>query len=272
MVTQSSRTKMAFWGVDSGRKLYVRSYGDFILVPGDSELERFADFGEIFWPVSGTGSFHLDGKEHILKPGMVWYYPPGSFHKYQPRDVFHYCWLSIAGENAGNLFQILGLVPGLNPAGDCPEHLFALLDNDMQIHTAVHLVNALNTAFRILTCIQLGKRGSVRPEKSISEVRKIIDSTFSDPELSVARLAENLDMHRVSLSRSFSKAYGISVSDYIIHARLTAAMEMLRNSSIPIREVAENCGFASGNYFSKVFAAKTSLSPRAYRERYRVRE
>ncbi len=267
-----SKRKMAFWGEDNSLKLYVRSCGDFTLVPGDPEQVRNVDFGEIFWPVSGCGKFFFHNKVYTVKPGCVWYYPPDSLHKYDPVDIFHYCWLSVAGEHARNFFQITGLVPGVNKAGTCPVHLFTSLGNDLQVHTAMHRVNALNTAFQILTQIPLAKHFSARPEKSMTEVRTLIESSFADPDLSVERLAENLNMHRGSLSRSFSKTYGTSISDYIIHTRLQAAMTMLKETSLSIREIAENCGFSSGNYFAKVFSAKTSLTPKNFRDKYRTVE
>ncbi|MBO5760863.1 MAG: helix-turn-helix transcriptional regulator [Lentisphaeria bacterium] len=267
---ETSVRKMAFWGEEHALKLYVRSCGDFTLVPGDPELERNVDFGEIFWPVSGSGKFFLNNKFYTVKPGQVWYYPPGALHKYHPFELFHYCWLCVAGEYAKTFFQLCSLVPGINPAGNCPVHLFTSLGNDLQVHTAMHRVNALNTAFQILSQIPLGKHFSARPEKSMSEVRKLIESSFADPDLSVERLAENLNMHRGSLSRSFSKAYGTSISSYIIHTRLQAAMSMLKNTSLSVGEIAENCGFSSGNYFAKVFSAKTSHTPKEFRAKYKT--
>lgn len=269
---ETSIRKIVFWGVDNSLDLYVRSCGDFTLIPGDPEQERNVDFGEIFWPVSGSGKFVFHGRTYTVKPGMVWYYPPGSLHKYYPFELFHYCWVSVAGEQAKNFFQLTGLVPGINKAGNCPVHLFTSLLNDLQIHTAVHRVNALNTAFQILTQIPLSRHFSARPEKSMKEVRNLIESSFADPDLSVERLAEKLNMHRGSLSRAFSKAYGTSISDYIIHTRLQAAMTMLKESSLSIREIAEYCGFSSGNYFAKVFSAKTSFTPKDFRDKYKTEE
>lgn len=266
-----SQRKMAFWGVDNSLKLYVRSCGNFILVPGDAEQERRVDFGEIFWVISGCGKFFDGEKEYRIKPGMVWYYPPDSFHKYYPIDTFHYCWVSVAGEYAEDFFRITGLVPGVNRAGDCPVHLFTTIVNELEIHTGIHRNNALNTAFQILNQIPLRKRKSTasRPAESMAEVRSYIESAYSDPHLSVERLAENLNMHRGSLSRSFHQIYNISISDYIIHTRLQAATSMLIESEHPIWEIAENCGFSSSNYFTKVFTAKTLLTPKNFRKKYK---
>lgn len=263
---KTSRQIYCFWGLDPDQKLYVRSFGDFVLVPPDTETFRTLDFGEIFWPVSGRGKFFLGGKEHILKPGFVWYYPPGSRHEYYPLEPFHYCFVSVAGPNAGMFFGLLGLVPGLNPAGDCPVHLFAHLESDLQTRTAVHRVGALNTAFRIVSQISLGRYAHRKPEKTMDDARSFIESFCTDPDFSVTQLAAELRMHRVSLSRSFFKTFGTTVSDYITHTRLQTAMTMLKQTDFPVSEIAKNCGFHSGNYFSKVFLAHIGLSPQKYRK------
>lgn len=265
---KSSRQNCSFWGTDPGQKLYVRSYGDFVLVPQDTETSRTVDFGEIFWPVSGRASFRLLSRDFIVRPGYVWYYPPGSHHEYYPVDVFHYCWMTVAGENAGMFFKLLGLVPGLNKSGECPANLFAQLNNDLENHTVMHRVNALNTAFRILSQISIGRRAQKAPEDSMDEVRRLIDTTFMDPDLSVARLAENVHIHRVSLSRGFSRAFGTTVLDYITHTRLQSAMVKLKKTDLSVAQIAESCGFHSSNYFSKVFFSKMGVPPLLYRQRH----
>ncbi|MBR2721104.1 MAG: helix-turn-helix transcriptional regulator, partial [Lentisphaeria bacterium] len=89
---------------------------------------------------------------------------------------------------------------------------------------------------------------------------------YDDPDLSVTQLAEYLDMHRGSLSRAFRKAFDMTVSDYIIFVRLNNARKMLENPAYPIKEVAEACGFGSANYFTKVFAGHSGITPQKYRK------
>ena len=269
---KTSRQTYCFWGIDLKQKLYVRSFGDFILVPPDTEMFRTVDFGEIFWPVSGRAKFVLSGKEYILKPGHVWYYPPGSWHEYYPIEPFRYCFFSVAGANAAMFFNLLGLTPGLNPAGECPVHQFAHLENDLQRHTAEHRVGALNTAFAIASQLTLGRRIRQKPEKAMTEARNCIDSFCSNPNFSVKQLASELHMHRGSLSRSFSKTFGTTISEYITHTRLQTAMTILQKTDYPISRVAENCGFHSSNYFSKVFLAHVGLTPQNYRRSFREKE
>ena len=49
--------------------------------------------------------------------------------------------------------------------------------------------------------------------------------------------------------------------------RLKNAIDMLSSTNYSIREIAEECGFRSANYFSKVFSAKVGITPTEYRNK-----
>lgn len=262
---ESDRSQFYFWGVESNQKLYCRSCGNFTLVPPDHERFRQVDFGEIFWAISGRCVFYFENKEWVLRPDQVWYYPPGSYHRFQPLDTFHYCWLTIAGEDAEDFFRILNIKPGLNRAGSCPQQLFTLLSNDLSTYSAKHRVGALNTSFRILSQISLCRSEGSSSQLSMEEVKNLIDSNFDDPEMSVNRLAENMNIHRGSLSRAFRKTFHTTVADYLSSVRFRHAIMLLKESDLSIKEIAEACGFNSSNYFSKVFIAKSGMTPQHYR-------
>lgn len=263
---KTSRAICYMWSLTQKRNLYVRSYGDFILVPPDKELWRTVDFGEIFWPISGHCSFRLNNKRYTLRPGYIWYYPPGSWHEYFPLDTFQYCWFCIGGKKASDFFSLLDIKPGLNKAGICPHGLFNQLGTYFHQPTEQHEKNALSTAFEILTRVSLSSGMSGKVESGMMEVRHIIDTRFGDPELSVGSLAESLHMHRGSFSRAFHKAFGTTVQDYIAFVRLNNAAKMLTESNSSIKSVANFCGFRSANYFGKVFLQKTGMLPNEYRK------
>ena len=263
---KTDRSLFFFWGVDAAHQLYVRSCGDFSLVPPDREKCKTADFAELFWPVSGQCCFFGNGKQ-ILRPGMVWYYPPGSSQNYYPLSPFRYCWLTVAGEKAGKLFDLLDIKPGINKAGPCPIQLFSVLGHELSEYSRKHKLSALATAFKIL--LEIGNHSGRNREDShtMSDIRTRIEADFWDPGLSVNSLAEELNMHRGSFSRAFHKTFDMTVRDYILMVRLKNAIELLSKSDHSIREISEACGFRSANYFSKVFQAKLGMAPGAYRNK-----
>ncbi len=71
----------------------------------------------------------------------------------------------------------------------------------------------------------------------------------------------------VSYIRSlFSKYIHQPLYDYILTARLHKATQLLLTTRLSITEIAEQCGFSSGNYFYFIFKKKKGLSPLAYRK------
>jgi AraC-like DNA-binding protein len=264
---ESSRKNIFWWGPESSHDLYVRSCGDFVLVPPDRERIRSGiDFAEIFWPISGECSFSFGGRQHIVHPGEIFYYPPGSCHDYKPLSPFHYCWMTLAGDDAAKFIDLLGIKPGCRKAGSCPQELFAALGKDCIYHSVKHRINALTIAFRILLQIAFEyKNENKKTASSMDFAKKMIDTNFDDPDLSVNSLAMVLRMHRASFSRAFRKAFAVTVTDYISYVRLQNAMQKLEQTNLSIRETAESCGFSSANYFSKVFIAQTGITPSQYR-------
>ena len=64
----------------------------------------------------------------------------------------------------------------------------------------------------------------------------------------------------------FKKVTGYSPIDYLLHVRLAKAGELLLKTSIPVSEIASDCGFNDSNYFSRQFRKTYGLSPRDYRK------
>ena len=54
------------------------------------------------------------------------------------------------------------------------------------------------------------------------------------------------------------------VKKYILNARIKQAQKLLRNSDIPITDIALLCGFSNSNYFTTIFKKKTGTSPSSY--------
>lgn len=247
---------------------YVRSCGHFNLVPPDRERYReCVDFGTILWCMKGSGVFRQNSRETVLRPEHVWYYPPGSSHDFQPRgERFEYCWLTIAGSGAGQLFSGLEIQPGPSYAGGCPEQLFSIVEMNLEKinQTRTSRMRALAAAFQILTMISPGQHPAVHG-KLAEKARSLIDAGFVDPQFNVEKTASLLGVHRGSLSRAFSAAYGIAISQYVSRCRVRHAMELLKATKIPIREVALSSGFNSHEYFSRVFLEHTGFTPAAFR-------
>ena len=98
--------------------------------------------------------------------------------------------------------------------------------------------------------------------------KKIIDENFSDPNVSVASVAEKLEISEVYLRREFKKNFGVSPLSYINQKRLSTAKAMLKSDLYSVSQISEACGFLSISYFSYAFRKSTGFSPTEYAKRF----
>jgi AraC-like DNA-binding protein len=101
----------------------------------------------------------------------------------------------------------------------------------------------------------------------MEEVQRAIDERYADPDLSATRLAEEFGFSISYLSRTFKKAAGVGLNDYLHSVRISHAKELLRNTDLPINDIAAQVGFSSASAFIRAYRAAEAITPGAYRER-----
>jgi AraC-like DNA-binding protein len=81
----------------------------------------------------------------------------------------------------------------------------------------------------------------------------------------LARVAEVVGLAPNYLHRLFRRVFGVTPFDYMQRRRLDRARHLLTGSALQIQEIAAACGYDNPLYFSRVFARRFGLSPRALR-------
>jgi LacI family transcriptional regulator len=92
----------------------------------------------------------------------------------------------------------------------------------------------------------------------------------ANERISVEDVLEEVAMSRRNLERRFKRVMRRSLLDEIRRVHLDRACKLLRETSLPIPDVAEQSGFASGVRFSTVFHEHLAMTPTAYRKGHRV--
>ena len=97
------------------------------------------------------------------------------------------------------------------------------------------------------------KLNSWSDQKFINRITTIIDANLSNEKFGVSELANELKISRSNLHRKVKKIKNITAAQFIKQVRLKAAIELLRQSSFTVSEVAYKTGFSSPSYFVKCF-------------------
>lgn len=89
-------------------------------------------------------------------------------------------------------------------------------------------------------------------------------------DISLEQAAESMNMSTFYFSRMFRAAYNQTFVEYLTAYRLTRAVELLRSTDIPVRDIAPRVGYADPNYFSKVFKRQNGVTPTEYRQQHKA--
>ena len=85
---------------------------------------------------------------------------------------------------------------------------------------------------------------------------------------SVSELAEQAGVCPDHFSRIFREAIGIGPEEFIISSRLAMVKKQLRFSNLPLKRIAELCGYNTVQFFNRQFKDKTGITPGQFRRDY----
>jgi AraC-like DNA-binding protein len=110
--------------------------------------------------------------------------------------------------------------------------------------------------------------------QALVRIGKIIDfleQNFAG-KIYLDQLSEMAFMSTRNFQRIFKKAVGSSPTNYLMQIRLQKARKLLRETELPVSEIAMETGFGDGNYFIKCFKKENAITPIKFRLRYSNRK
>lgn len=104
-----------------------------------------------------------------------------------------------------------------------------------------------------------------RRRAEIDQILKFIDENISE-NLTLEMLAENACLSKDRFYHIFKEDVGVAPSKYIVKERIKKACGLLINTDMSVQEIADECGFCTSAYFSKIFSEYMDISPSGYRK------
>ena len=253
----------------------ARSVGHYCITEEDREHPRKKNFIQIFWTIRGRGRITRNHQFKPFGPGEVAFYFPGDMHDLRPYDPspWEYRWWTMDGPLALSVVKSFGFLNNkIYKAKLPPKEWFVDLERCTRNVTLVGELRASAIAFQLLTEIAIRARPHKRPDAiprfSDDFQKKAMDlmhAHWQNPALGVEQLADSLHMHRAVFFRRFHAAFGIAPSDYLMRWRIQNALSLLKETQLPIHEIAQTCGWTDPNYFSRCIRKATGHSPRHFR-------
>lgn len=99
----------------------------------------------------------------------------------------------------------------------------------------------------------------------VTSVCAFLEKEYNHP-FTLESIAGEFNMSTSYLSHIFKEITGIPLMRYLLLVRVRAAQEYLVQTSMPVNEIAEKCGFNDLSNFGRTFRKETGCSPRQYRQ------
>jgi AraC-like DNA-binding protein len=206
--------------------------------------------------------------------GTCFFLYPGIWHRYKPHSNsgWEEYWIGFNGYYAEELmkkvfFDLANpfINVGLNP------DLLSLLH---QLLAATRTSSAgYNQVIAGITIQILGSLNAVSMQqedehdataKLISKAKFMLAESLDKP-VDMEKLVKELPMGYSKFRKAFKQNTGESPNQYHLNLRLNRAKGLLTSTALNINEVANQTGFDSVFYFSKLFKKKNGVSPKYYR-------
>ncbi len=240
------------------------------LRPGTCPFHRHAGF-EIVYHKTGRGKICTgDGRTIDFAQGSWIIHPPGQTHS----QTMH---------TAGEDICIHVGVDGDLPDDFCSMHYLEKLDdrclaadlaflaeprpgmNDLQKAVFDHRGAAL-----LLTLFELSRQRYDSAEshnladRYAGSACRIIYNEFSTIR-QTREIAAAIGISQHYLRHIFKARYGTGIKEFLINVRLERAGDLLINSTLPLKAIADSCGFASERHLCTVFKKQRGVSPGVFR-------
>lgn len=95
---------------------------------------------------------------------------------------------------------------------------------------------------------------------------KFITDHYSEA-ITLKEIADAASVSTEEARRCFKDVVRESPVHYLVSYRVTIGMELLRNTDLPVTDIAYRVGFNDTSYFIQAFKTKNGMTPRDYRNK-----
>ncbi|MGJ9384507.1 response regulator transcription factor [Salipaludibacillus sp. CF4.18] len=106
----------------------------------------------------------------------------------------------------------------------------------------------------------------IRVSPIVKEAQLYVQQNYQDSSLTLERVAEQLHVSSVYLSRMMKQELAISYVGLLTQMRINKATDLLKTTDMSIRAIAEEVGFDSQHYFSTTFKKMVGVSPNQFKK------
>lgn len=210
--------------------------------------------------------YHLsEGDAFLIRPNTLIYYEADKYHPWT------YTWIGFQGIKIEEYLKRTSLLetPYFHYGRDdrvrlCHEKMFEAykLPENRDL-----MMNSILYEYLYLLASKFPRKYIPPKEKKITyveEALRYIENNYSQP-VNIQVIADYLNIERTYLYRLFKDITGSSPQEYLLDYRIRRACTLLKETGLPVNDIARSVGYDDALYFSRLFKQCKGRTPTQYR-------
>lgn len=219
--------------------------------------------------VEGTGTIITGGRTYTASKGDVYILEPGN-HEYfsDPDWPWTKLFLNTNGSLVSALMQVYGL-QGHVVFSNCPAEplMREVIELTRKATSQTCLMESLALKVHELLLLVAHTFTQDKPHSEEAVLLKAMVDESMHQRLSIDSLAKAIYRSPDYVIKLFKKEFGQTPYAYSTRRKIMAAQQLLRESRMPINEIASLLAYPDAQYFSNLFRRHTGYSPSDFRRK-----
>jgi AraC-like DNA-binding protein len=239
--------------------------------------KAFPDYVSLNYAHTGTVRYRCgDGEEQVFTRPVLWWTEPGPRFTYgnHERSGWNHYYVCFAGKRVTE-WRRSGLLPPAKTRGwRFPSEPEAVREKFARM-IALLGESRPDRALAVLQDVLLDlhePEGRIAADPRAEALRRLAERVKAKPAavFDEAAEAKQLGLSPVHFRRLFAEQAGQPPHRFLVKARTSHAELLLRTTDLPLKVVAERCGFYDEYHFSRLYRRAYQVPPARYRRQVRL--
>lgn len=142
--------------------------------------------------------------------------------------------------------------------------------NNLLFHrNIIEIEDIINRDILVPMTLEMEERTTEQFQQLSNQIKEIIDNRYEE-DISLETISDELNYNPNYISSIFKKESGITFSDYLLEVRFDKAKDLLINTDLTVKEIAERLKYSNSQNFIRSFKKRESITPGRFRQEHKV--
>lgn len=250
-------------------------------------------FSQIFLILDGNGTYTTENGSYPFSAGMMLYRPAGksSIYHWESKnarlglisfvcnsvamDAFGEAPVRLCEEEIASLLDLIktsarvccdpldskGNFAGMRFREGTPDVVLDFIASSLERFLSMLYCRLMNIS---LLLDESQKVNQYLDESRLVDAIKTYLNDHITEQLTIADICAHFGISQTTVMKKFRRESNQGIMEYFTERKILEAKQRIRKTSKSFAQIGEELGFASANYFSRVFKAKTGMTPTEY--------